>query len=319
MGFRIGKSLKKAFGGGSGLGSVVGGVVGAAGSLIGAGMQGSNASALAAEQAKLQKEFAQNGISWRVADAERAGIHPLAALGAQTTGYTPVSVPASDGGLSAAGRALGAGIASAGDAYQTAKERAANRELAEASSRLQLQNLALQNSRAAKESEKIDAEIATMREEMELRRMSLAMRGVSVAALPRSARSASSAPLPDVRDGALKFGVSREDYDPAFHGQDINQLWNLEQDSDGRYRPVYTSEAREPYEDVPIAEFLPLAHAGFEQMKNRFFPMNIRVRGRNMVLFQGKLFTPSAFASMKKENARRALNQVMHYKPSGAF
>lgn len=317
MGF--GKSLKKAFGGSAGLGSIVGGVVGAAGSLIGAGMQSRNAERLAAEQAALQKEFAQNGISWRVADANRAGIHPLAALGAQTTGYTPLSIPASDSGLGAAGRALGSGIASAGDAYQTAKERAANRELAEASSRLQLQSLALQNSRAAKESEKIDAEIATMREEMDLRRIALFMRGVGVGSLPRSTRSSSSAPMPDVRDGALKFGVSREDYDPAFHGQDIGQLWNLEQDSDGRYRPVYTSEAREPYEDVAIAEYIPLLHAGWKQMQNRFIPMNIRVRGRNMVLFQGKLFTPGAFASKKKENAKRALNQILHYKPSGAF
>ena len=32
----------------------------------------------------LQKEFAQKGIQWKVADAKAAGIHPLAALGAQT-------------------------------------------------------------------------------------------------------------------------------------------------------------------------------------------------------------------------------------------
>lgn len=31
-----------------------------------------------------QREFAQNGISWKVADAKRAGIHPLYALGAST-------------------------------------------------------------------------------------------------------------------------------------------------------------------------------------------------------------------------------------------
>lgn len=32
----------------------------------------------------MQREFAQNGISWKVADANRAGIHPLYALGAPT-------------------------------------------------------------------------------------------------------------------------------------------------------------------------------------------------------------------------------------------
>lgn len=35
------------------------------------------------------KEFAQNGIQWKVADAKAAGLHPLAALGAQTTSYAP--------------------------------------------------------------------------------------------------------------------------------------------------------------------------------------------------------------------------------------
>lgn len=35
-----------------------------------------------------QKEFAKSGIQWRAADAAKAGIHPLAALGAQTSGFS---------------------------------------------------------------------------------------------------------------------------------------------------------------------------------------------------------------------------------------
>lgn len=46
----------------------------------------------ARHQERLQREFAQNAISWKVADAKRAGIHPLYALGAPTMGYSPVSV-----------------------------------------------------------------------------------------------------------------------------------------------------------------------------------------------------------------------------------
>lgn len=37
----------------------------------------------------MQREFAQMGVRWKVEDAKRAGVHPLFALGAQTTGYTP--------------------------------------------------------------------------------------------------------------------------------------------------------------------------------------------------------------------------------------
>ncbi len=37
-----------------------------------------------------QREFAQNAIQWRVADAKKAGLHPLAALGSQGISYSPV-------------------------------------------------------------------------------------------------------------------------------------------------------------------------------------------------------------------------------------
>jgi len=59
-----------------------------------------------AKDRKLQKQFAQQGIQWKVADAKAAGLHPLAALGAQTMSYSPVSVGGSDisTGLAAAGQ-----------------------------------------------------------------------------------------------------------------------------------------------------------------------------------------------------------------------
>lgn len=50
-----------------------------------AGMVGQNN----LENIKYQKKFAKNGITWRVNDAKRAGIHPLAALGAQLIGFQP--------------------------------------------------------------------------------------------------------------------------------------------------------------------------------------------------------------------------------------
>lgn len=41
---------------------------------------------------RLQKEFAQNGIRWKVEDAKAAGVHPLYAIGASGSSYSPVSV-----------------------------------------------------------------------------------------------------------------------------------------------------------------------------------------------------------------------------------
>lgn len=51
----------------------------------------SQANKQAKQQAALQREFAQNAIQWKVDDAKKAGVHPLYALGAQTTSYAPVS------------------------------------------------------------------------------------------------------------------------------------------------------------------------------------------------------------------------------------
>lgn len=47
---------------------------------------------LARENMAQQREFAQNGIRWKVNDAIAAGVHPLAALGASTTSFSPVQV-----------------------------------------------------------------------------------------------------------------------------------------------------------------------------------------------------------------------------------
>lgn len=47
------------------------------------------------ENIALQREFAQHGVRWRVADAEAAGLHPLAALSANGASYSP-SIPVID-------------------------------------------------------------------------------------------------------------------------------------------------------------------------------------------------------------------------------
>lgn len=42
-----------------------------------------------------QRDFAQQGIRWKVDDARAAGLHPLAALGAQVSSFSPISVGSS--------------------------------------------------------------------------------------------------------------------------------------------------------------------------------------------------------------------------------
>ena len=91
------------------LGSIIGAIGGIAGGLLG--------NSAAKDQMAMQKQFAQNGIRWKVEDAKRAGIHPLYALGAPTMSYSPVAT--GDYGVSQASQDIGRAI----DATRTAPER----------------------------------------------------------------------------------------------------------------------------------------------------------------------------------------------------
>lgn len=112
----------------------------------------------------IQREFAQNGVQWRVNDARAAGIHPLAALGMQgassspiqigTTGSTgipsanPVTSPAPQPGVGSS--AMGNAVASFGQDLSraitaTATEIEREKQVSSASSLLALENQALQN------------------------------------------------------------------------------------------------------------------------------------------------------------------------------
>lgn len=55
----------------------------------------------------MQKEFAKMGVQWKIENAKEAGIHPLAALGAQTKSASPISVT---GGSGASGASFVMGL-----------------------------------------------------------------------------------------------------------------------------------------------------------------------------------------------------------------
>lgn len=95
------------------------------------GMQGAkdaNAqnAAIAAQNIALQREFAQSGIQWKVRDAQKAGVHPLYALGASTTSFAPVSVGAVNEAAPMANAlgAMGQDVSRAAAAYRGPSERA---------------------------------------------------------------------------------------------------------------------------------------------------------------------------------------------------
>lgn len=103
------------------VGAVLAGI-GAVGNLLGSGsgdLKNSKVGLLMQDRNEaLQREFAQMGIQWRVADAEKAGVHPLFALGASGAQYQPQTYvgPSSRSGgafrsLAAAGQDLSRAMA----------------------------------------------------------------------------------------------------------------------------------------------------------------------------------------------------------------
>lgn len=88
---------------------------------------------------EMQKEFAQNGIRWRMADAMAAGIHPLVAMGAQTHSPSPSYV--ADNNVGNAVSNMGQDISRAVAATQSNDER----EYTKLMSTLALQNAQLRN------------------------------------------------------------------------------------------------------------------------------------------------------------------------------
>lgn len=89
---------------------MIGPLIAAGASILGGVLGNKAAKKQAEQQYQHQKEFAQSGIQWKVKDAEKAGIHPLYAMGAQTTAYSPTSVGGTDFGIPEAGQNIGRAI-----------------------------------------------------------------------------------------------------------------------------------------------------------------------------------------------------------------
>lgn len=96
-----------------------GSLISGAASLLGGGISAITGKQSGDREYERQKEFAQNGLRWKVADAKAAGIHPIFAVGANTATYSPQAAVGSDYGVSAAGQNISRAI----EAGQTRRER----------------------------------------------------------------------------------------------------------------------------------------------------------------------------------------------------
>lgn len=175
------------------IGSIGGALIGSVGSLIGGHQSSVNAEKLQQMNYQAQKEFAQNGIRWKVADAKAAGIHPLYALGASTASYSPVSGYTGDNGVSEAANQFGQGISRAVQARMTREER--EREQA----RQEMQDV-FQLARWQQEQRKGDAEIRLIDSEIARNKVASNLAVLQALKLPATPSSSSPTLMPGQGD-----------------------------------------------------------------------------------------------------------------------
>lgn len=240
-----------------GWGSAIGGAIGGALGLIGSSQSQANAAKLNQLNYEHQKEFAQNGIRWRVADAKAAGLHPLAALGAQGASYSPSAVIGDSPDFSFL-KDMGQGIDRAMDAKATQRERAEKEEKSNALFNEELRGKQLQN-------QETETRIQQMKWDMVMD----AARNAE-----RSARTQQQVPpMPSLApDGSLMPGQSNATSpggieskpaeivinEPGRPGQERGSVTELgfTRTNDGGYVPVMSNDAKNRLDDDIIGSTL---------------------------------------------------------------
>lgn len=240
-----------------GWGSAIGGAIGGALGLIGSSQSQANAAKLNQLNYEHQKEFAQNGIRWRVADAKAAGLHPLAALGAQGASYSPSAVIGDSPDFSFL-KDMGQGIDRAMDAKATQKERAEKEEKSNALFNEELKGKQLQN-------QETETRIQQMKWDMAMDAARNAERSVrtqqQVPPMPRlgpdgtlmpgQSNATSPGDIIDAKPPEVTFNApGRSNVEAA----SINEL-AFSRTGDGGYAPVMSTDAKNRLEEDVVGTF----------------------------------------------------------------
>lgn len=247
------------------VGSVVGGALGLAGSAA----SNANAAAINKFNYKAQKEFAQNSIRWRVADAKAAGLHPLAALGAQSSGYTPSATIGDSPDFSFL-QDVGQNIGRAIDAKRTNRERVEQERKQNLLFKEELKGRRLQN-------QETQTRIDSMKWDMAMEAARNAERSVrtqqQVPVMPSLGRDGSV--IPGQGDATSPAGIEAKPAeivvnDPqtrtAEAGSHPDKRWL--RTSTGGYQPVRSEAAQQALEDDIVGSFRYDMRNGLANMAN---------------------------------------------------
>lgn len=232
------------------VGSAIGGIASGIGSIIGSNNSAASAESINQANYEHQKEFAQNGIRWKVADAKAAGLHPLAALGTQTSSYTPSAVVGDAPDFSFL-RDIGQDVGRAIDAKSTAAERAANKAKIDQGTNLELEGKQLDN-------EYKRTLIASQKQDDALRLANAAVRASWSQQLPPAMPSLApdGSLMPGQGNATSPGGIESKPAEivvnePGRRGQERGSITELgfSRTNDGGYVPVMSNDAKQRYEE----------------------------------------------------------------------
>ena len=238
-----------------GWGSAIGGAIGGALGLIGAGQSQASAERLNQLNYEHQKEFAQNGIRWRVADAKAAGLHPLAALGAQGASYSPSAVIGDSPDYSFL-KDMGQGIDRAMDAKVTQKERAEREQKENALFNEELKGKQLQNQETETRIQSMKWDMA-----MELARNAAQSARTQQQVPPMPSLAPDGSLMPGQENATSPGGIESKPAEivvnePGRRGQERGSITELgfSRTNDGGYVPVMSNDAKQRYEEDIFGE-----------------------------------------------------------------
>lgn len=254
---------------GAAIGGAIGGIASGVAGLISGGQSSANAARLNQLNYEHQKEFAQNGIRWKVADAKAAGLHPLAALGASTAQYTPATAIGDSPDwsfLADAGQSIGRAV----DAKRTQQERVEQQQKQDAAFALKAENQKAEN-------DLIRAQTASIQQDMVLRQAKASEQAVrtqqQVPAMPSLGRDGSV--IAGQGDATSPAGIEAKPAeivvnDPqtrtAEAGSHPDKRWL--RTSTGGYQPVRSEAAQNALEDDIVGSFRYDMRNGLANMAN---------------------------------------------------
>lgn len=193
---------------------------------------------------QLQKQFAQQGIQWKVADAKAAGIHPIYALGAPTHSFSPVSI----------GDSLGSGIRAAGQDIGRAINSTSSPGQRRDAFTLAAQSLQLE--RGGLENELLRSQIARTRQQMN-------------PALPTATQQygVPGQEATALSDTSIKEKAERKNWDPTNPSQEVFAIPDVgyARTPGGGYMPVPSDEVKQRIEDNEPHEWM-------HYFRNNLFP-----------------------------------------------